>query len=1158
MRNKVCIVFTLFIIAVLRLSAQSNLEFIENKGQWDQSVKYRADIPTGAFFLHKHGFTVLLQSQDDLKKLSQNHGHSVKPGGAGNASKKTDASKSILSANAGTPLIIHSHAYRVTFQDANDNVEITADKPLVTYNNYFIGKDPAKWASGCKIFQGITYKNIYPGIDARYYTDKGLLKYDLVIHPGANPDKIVMKYEGADKLNLHNNELQIKTSVSTVKESAPSSYQLNKTGRKEVECTYFMAADNTIRFKIKNYSPDATLVIDPTLVFCSFSGSRGDNWGFTATYGPDGSAYAGGIVDEPGFPVSTGAFQLNYAGGGGWDVGIIKLSPDGTQRLFATYLGGDGNEYPHSLVVDPQGNLVVFGRTNSSLISFPANLVGPCGQTDIYVTKFNATGTALIGSLRIGGTHDDGVNIEDQDEIRPGDLATNSLIRNYGDWSRGEVILDAANNIYVASSSQSPTDFPIIGSVFQPTFGGGVVPQDAVIIKINPNCSNVIFSSFLGGSNDDVAFAMDISPLTGDLYIAGATVSTNMPGVSGAVTQPGSAGNIDGFVSVVSQDGSTLRYTTYLGTSGIDMLYGVKFDKFGFPYVMGTTTGTWPIVNGPAGAAIYKNAGAKQFIVKLQPDLSAIVYSTTFGSVGASKPNISPVAFLVDRCQNVYVSGWGAFYTQTDPYDLAGTNGMPVTPDAIKSTTDNHDFYFIVIKRDATGILYGSFFGQNDTFLPNSNDISEHVDGGTSRYDKNGVIYEAICANCYEGGLIAFPTTSGVWAPVNGTGTNGCNLAVVKIAFNFAGVGASPQALINGIPDSSGCVPLAVTLQDLTRNAKSYIWNFGDGSPDTATTNYQVVHNYNAIGEYLVSLIAIDSTTCNIRDTVYIHVIGRNDKAVLGFTPLKLPPCTDLSYQFNNFSTPPAGKPFTDSSFTWDFGDGTTVVSGPSSVTHFYASPGTYKVKLYLVDSNYCNFPDSVVQTLSVAALVKAQFVTPPFGCAPYNAIFTNTSAGGQQFFWNFGDGGTSNDPSPTHLYADTGTYTIWLKVIDSNTCNIVDSTSISIIVSPKPHAPFTTTPVPPLVNTPTVFYNGATGGVLYKWFFGDGDSAIKTTLDTVVHQYVSNGPFNACLIVYNQYQCTDTACNPVQVIIQPLLDVPNAFTPGRFGENSVVKVRGF
>ena len=1149
------IVFILFFFTVPRLSAQSNLLFIENKGQWDKSIKYKADISTGTFFLHKDGFTVQLQNADDLKKL-QDMSHSIKkavgnttslPAGGGPVNKKK-----------GPDIIVRTHAYRVSFVGSSPDVEILADKPLETYNNYYLGNDPSKWAPHCRIFQGVTYKNIYPNIDARYYTEKGVLKYDLIVRPGGDPDRIILKYEGAEKLSIQKKVLQIRTSVGVNTESIPNSFQLTETGRRDIECNYFLSPDNTVRFRIKNYTPGSTLVIDPTLIFSSFSGSRSTNWGFTATYGPDGSFYLGGIVHDAGYLVTPGAYQVNY-GGGTWDIGLMKFNTTGGTEVYGTYLGGSGNEYPHSLVVDQQGNLVVFGRTESEN-TFPANtLIGPGGGRDIYVTKFNAAGTSLIGSVRIGGSGDDGVNIEDQDEIDPDNLGTQSLIQNYGDWSRGEVILDPSGNIYVASCTQS-TDFPIIGSVFQPKSAGGSASfnQDGVIIKLDPNCSGVIFSSYLGGSNDDVAFVMDISPTTGDLYVGGATYSTDFPGTAGTVIQNSSAGNIDGFVSVISQDGQTLRYSTYLGTSGNDLIYGVKFDNSGYPYVMGTTTGTWPVIQlHPATDFI--NAGAKQFYEKLQPDLSSVIYSTTFGTPNAKSPNISPVAFLVDRCENVYISGWGSFYALIipDPYGLSGTSGMPVTANAIKPTTDNRDFYFIVVKRDADSLLYGTFFGQGD----NQNTISEHVDGGTSRYDKNGVIYQAICANCGGGGNPPFEITAGAAHPQNGAlAVLGCNEAAVKIAFNFAGVAAGLKATINGVIDSSGCVPLGVTFQDTVRNAKSYIWTYGDGTPDTTTSaaNFMVTHTYNNVGTYRVRLIAIDSSSCNIRDTAYIDIRARNDEATLAFNFTKLPPCTALAYQFNNTSSAPAGKPFTDSSFIWNFGDGTTAAAGTGIINHSYSAPGSYNVSLTLIDTNYCNAPDSSTQTLSVAALVKAQFVTPPSGCLPYNAIFTNTSAGGQEFFWNFGDGGSSTLSSPTHEYTDTGVYTVTLTVIDSNTCNIIDSASQTITVSPKPHAAFSVSPTPPKVNTPTIFTNTSTGGVLYKWFFGDGDSAIRNTLDTVAHQYNSTQTFQACLVVYNQYQCTDTACTPVQSIIQPLLDVPNAFTPGRFGENAVVKVRGF
>jgi gliding motility-associated-like protein len=211
-----------------------------------------------------------------------------------------------------------------------------------------------------------------------------------------------------------------------------------------------------------------------------------------------------------------------------------------------------------------------------------------------------------------------------------------------------------------------------------------------------------------------------------------------------------------------------------------------------------------------------------------------------------------------------------------------------------------------------------------------------------------------------------------------------------------------------------------------------------------------------------------------------------------------------------------------------------------------------------LLDTNYCNAPDSLSDTLRVAPLVKAQFILPGPACAPYTANFNNTSLAGQQFFWDFGDGTTSTATNPVHFYPGTGTYTIKLVAIDSGTCNIIDSISRTITVNVKPTADFSHAPVPPESNKPTIFTNLSIGGTRFKWEFGDGDSVIKTTMDTVLHQYNASGTYNACLIVYNQFGCSDTICKPIDAHIIPLLDVPNAFTPGRFGRNSAIGVEGF
>ena len=1112
-------------------------------------------VSNGAFFIHRDGFTVLQQNSEDLQKLHDAmHDHVVNGQPA-----------------QGQSFFMRSHAYRVSFVGANEKAMLAADKPLSSFNNYFIGNDPTKWATGCKIYQGITVKDIYPNIDVRYYSDNGTLKYDLIVRPGGDPSQIALKYNGADGLKIKNKELVISTSVGDLRELAPYTYQYREKGRTEINARYTLK-DNTVRFDIKDFDPAATLVIDPTLVFCSFTGSTADNWGFTATYGPDGSMYGGGIVFNAGFPVTPGAVGPSYVGGspggcfgGNIDIGIIKLSPDGSTLLYGTYIGGNGAELPQSLVVDPQGELIIAGRSTSS--DYPTKggaLIGSGGGYDIVITKLNSTGTALIGSRRIGGPKDDGANI-----TACGGTGANSLQRNYGDEARSEVNLDAAGNIYLAACTQSDgttttTKFPTTAGAFQPNFAGGT--QDGVVVKFNPNLTSLLFSTYLGGALNDAAYAISIAP-SGDLFVAGGTESgasqpyTGLPGSSGGSNPAGTTigpmnhGAIDGFVSIISPDGTIIRKTVYMGTGGVDQIYGIQFDRLGFPYIMGQTTGTWAVEN-----ATWSQANGRQFIVKLKPDLTANVYSTTFGK-GDAAPDISPVAFLVDRCENVYVSGWGGRAIAGLTYPNAGVQGLPVTGDAIKPTPDidpatglGEDFYFFVLKKDATQPLYGSYFGQN------SHTIGDHVDGGTSRFDQNGVIYQAICASC--GNNSPFPTypNPGVYAPTKPASAN-CNLAVVKIAFNLAGVGSGVQSFIAGVPrDTAGCVPLTVDFRDSLAQAVSYEWNFGDGSPQITTTIPSTTHTFNTVGTFRVMLVAIDSSTCNVRDTSYINIKVGASKAMLDFIPRKQGDCHLFQYQFENTSVAPPGTPFGNQSFAWDFGDGTPLLTtGLTNVTHTYASAGTYNVKLILKDTSYCNSPDSLVKQLRVAALVKADFVTPAVGCAPYNAVFENTSLAGSDFKWDFGDGGTSTEVSPVHTYLSPGTYNITLIALDTATCNKTDTTHFTIEVFGKPTAAFTATPQPPIVNTPISFNNfSSPDAIQFKWVFGDGDTLRTTSRNVVQHEYVATQTYNACLQVSNRAGCADTVCQTVRTIIEPAVDVPTAFTPGNGGANGTVFVRGF
>ena len=1157
---KYSILLTCLLAIALIGSAQdySNIEFIENKGQWDKQVLYKADVQAGAVFIRNNGFTILQHDPETWTYL-QRHDKSIDPAPA------------TIKRAANGNIILKSHSWNVDFVGASPQMKIVPDKKIVTYNNYFIGNDPSKWAGNCRIFQAMTLEEVYPGVDVRYYTNNGTLKYDIIVKPGADVSKIALRYDGVEKLSVKSRELVVATSLGERKESEPYTFQYaSKGGRSVVNCRYVLDG-NIVRFDVGEYDKKAPLIIDPTLIFCSLSASTADNWGFTATYGPDGSFYGGGIVFETNggsFPVSPGAFETSFQGGDGssgerpCDIGIIRLSPNGSNRIYATYIGGSGNEQPHSLIVDGDGNLIIAGRTSSTsgprLYPTTGPTIGPGGNFDIVITKLNATGTALIGSRRIGGTGADGVN------IKPNRSGAQSLQQNYGDDGRSEVILDGSNNIYVASVTQS-SNFPVANG-FQTASGGG---QDAVVIKMDPNLAgtNPLFSSYLGGSADDAAYVLSLAP-SGDVFVAGGTASLDFPGNrSGTIgpnnhgpTAGGSPANIDGFIAQISNSGNSLIRSTYVGTTGVDQLFGIQFDRNGFLYVMGQTTGDMTPINVPAGG--YADAGGKIFIAKVQPDLSAYVYRTRFGT-GAARPNISPTAFLVDRCENVYVSGWGGSTDgSSDPYPNAGTTGLTVTADALQPNTDGRDFYFFVLRKNAAGPgpLYASFFGQNGGF-------TDHVDGGTSRFDQNGVIYQSVCANC--GGTVPFPTTPGTWGPSKPALAN-CNLGMIKIAFNLAGVGSDVNSQIGGVPsDTAGCVPLDVTFTDQIRNAQEYIWDFGDGTPQLgplrADTGFTRTHTFTSPGTFRVMLIAINPNTCNERDTSYINIRVGILEANLQASVVKLDPCEAFNYQFNNLSTTLPVRPFTDTSFIWNFGDGSPRVrAGLNPVTHSYAAPGTYNAWLILADTAYCNYPDSLQVVVRVSSNVEAAFTGPTAGCAPFTAEFIYSGSGGQSFEWDFGDpasgaDNTSTLANPTHVYNTPGTYQVRLIAIDPNTCNVRDTSIAVIVVAETPTANFSVSPTTPTTNTPHLFTNlSSPNATRFVWDFGDGTSTETTSRAVLSHQYTATGTFNACLIAFNNAGCSDTLCMPVSAIVVPALDVPNAFTPLSNDVNSVIMVRGF
>ena len=226
------ILLSVLVAFASRISAQQSLEFVENKGQWDNRIQYKGQLNTGSFSLKKDGgYKMTLLNHDDVKAISEFvHGHKEKTesGGASGGDKEmavTSISTSNSTSGTSNNGVIRGHVYEVSFLNANPNPTAVPDKVQSFYNNYYLGDDKTKWASGCKVFAAVTYKNVYPNIDVRYYTDKGQLKYDIIVNPGGDINRVALYVDGVDALKLKDEQLVFKTSVDEVREAIPYSYQ---------------------------------------------------------------------------------------------------------------------------------------------------------------------------------------------------------------------------------------------------------------------------------------------------------------------------------------------------------------------------------------------------------------------------------------------------------------------------------------------------------------------------------------------------------------------------------------------------------------------------------------------------------------------------------------------------------------------------------------------------------------------------------------------------------------------------------------------------------------------------------------------------------------------------------------------------------------------
>ncbi len=724
------------------------IKFIPNAGQWHDSVQYKAFIPGGQLFI---GNTKLTYQFWDQKQLSRYHHKKLEPDS------------------------LQAHVLKMDLEGGNTPSSIETEGPSSTRYNFYKGKNPENWATALQAYSKLKLKSVYPGIDLILKGQPKGIKYDFVVAPGANPNRIKLNWLGSESLTIDDNQLTIGTALQPLIEEAPVAYNSKEKPRETVPCE-FKLKGNQVKFDFPNsYNDSQRLVIDPNVVFATFSGSSADNFGFTGTFDSLGQAYSAGTVYGAGFPTQPGAYQANFQGGKvvspetgdiQRDAGILKYSKNGSQLLYATYLGGSHNEQPHSMIVNSKQELVVYGTTYSG--DFPTSSSAfdqtQNGQADMFLTKLSPDGSKIRASTFIGGSSDDGLNGAYKGG-RDRYYNESPLGYNYGDVFRGEVIIDEQDHIYVASCTRSK-NFPTSNDALHPNYQKGY--QDGCVFKIGANLSSMAWSTFIGGQNHDAAYSLKLDD-NRNVITVGGTNSKSFSGLNGFQSNL-SSDSTDGFILKIDNTGEKALAGTYWGSSSFDQNYFVDLDPDGDIYVTGQSEGEMPIKN----VAVSNGKQSGQFISKFNSDLTQLFYSTVFGD-GNAFPDIAPSAFLVDICENVYVSGWGGRTNVGSRSEGTSTKNLPTTNNAYQQETDGSDFYLTVFKKGIDSLLYASFFGGSKS--------DEHVDGGTSRFDEQGMVYQSVCGGCH--GNSDFPVTDDAWSKTNNT-DNGCNNAFFKIKLDVA------------------------------------------------------------------------------------------------------------------------------------------------------------------------------------------------------------------------------------------------------------------------------------------------------------------------------------------------------------------------------------
>jgi hypothetical protein len=582
---------------------------------------------------------------------------------------------------------------------------ITPEEDLPTKVSYFVGNDPSKHKTNLPTYRYVSLGEVWSGVEVKLKATQKTVEKLFYVKPGADPSKIVVEVDGAEGLKLSKDgEIIIQTGLGELKLSKPIAWQ-EKDGKKlPVEVSYKLIGKNRYSFEVAKADPSLPVVIDPILQ-ATYLGGRGDDIAIALAIHPTtGEVYVAGWTNSKDFPQTAGGAQrrcnncVNDPENPSGDVFVARLSKELTQILQSTYLGGRYSDDAHALTIHPQtGDVYVAGRTDSE--DFPKTTGGAQAahrgrlDDDAFVARLNKELTQILQSTYLGGKGADeanaiaihpttgevyvagGTGSTDFPKTTGGALANGSggpdafvarlnkeltqiLQSTYlggsdSDSASALVIHPKTGEVYVAGSTLSK-NFPKTTGGAQAVYGGGY--YDAFVARLNKELTQVLQSTYLGGSDSDSASALVIHPKTGEVYVAGVTYSKNFPTTAGGA-QAAHRGRLDdAFVARLNKELTQVLQSTYLGGSGSDSASALAIHPTtGEVYVAGGTGSTdFPKTTGGAQAA-HRGRLDDAFVARLNKELTQILQSTYLG--GSRNDNARALA-IHPTTGEVYVAGW--------------------------------------------------------------------------------------------------------------------------------------------------------------------------------------------------------------------------------------------------------------------------------------------------------------------------------------------------------------------------------------------------------------------------------------------------------------------------------------------------------------------